>query len=151
MGGPLKPRKPGFFIFYDSFRGREVFQCIRGPILVRIGGIGSQIGPSRHILVPFSSKTGFLDFPSPLVLGCVPRRGVFFLKKLTFGLPGLSRPGQACPDQACPGQACPGQACPGQACPGQACPGPGPRPSTFRPFGPWGLWGRGPLTLRWWD
>ena len=122
MGGPLKPRKPEFLLFYGSFRGREVFQWIRGPILVRIGGIGSQIGPSRHILVPFSSKTGLLDFPSPLVLGCVPRRGVFFPPKIVFWAP---RPVQARPGLSRPGQACPGQACPGQACPGQALSRPG--------------------------
>ena len=104
-GGPLKPRKPGFLIFYCSFRGREVFQCIRRPILVLIGGIRPQIRPSRPILAKFSSKTGLLDFPSPLVLGCVPRRGVFFPQKIDFwaprpvqARPGLSRPGLSRPN-----------------------------------------------------
>ena len=33
MGGTLKPRKPGFLIFYGIFRGREVFQWIPDEIL----------------------------------------------------------------------------------------------------------------------
>ena len=50
--------------------------------------------------VNFHQKLVFWTFQALWSWAAFLAGAFFFIKKLTFGLPGLSRPGQACPGQA---------------------------------------------------